>query len=437
MGHLLYNMYEKLKTSLWLIPVVMTFLGLLLARFFFELDVYLADEEDLFAWMWIGSPEAAIDLFTTLAASLVTMSTLLFSVTMLMVTVVSQQYGSHIVLLFKRDTFVKFVLGWFISAFIYSLFAIVFLSTQNDSDLHPQLTIVFGIATMVASFIIFIVFIHHMTNLIQSDYIIDAVANGLQKKIRELAEFVGKPKEASETITKKLEEGHGIYLSESGYIQSIDIKSLLELAEEHQTSFYLPWRVGHYVSMGVPIMRSVTSITSKKVNEQLENCFIVGNERMPKEDFEYQLEQLMEICLKALSPSANDPYVAMTVIDHLGDIFVMLAIRRFPEECYYDKQGVLRLVAKRFSYDSFISAAINPIKQNAPSNPQVLIRLLDVIERVLSVTEDQEKREILMKHAGYIFRAGETGISHPEDLTALKKRYNSVSHSFTSVEQNC
>ncbi len=431
MGHLFYYLYEKLKTSLWFIPVVMTFLGLIFARIILELDVFLADEEDLFAWMWVGNPEAAIDLFTTMAASLVTMSTLLFSVTMLVITVVSQQYGSHIVRIFKRNTFVKFVLGWFIGAFIYSLFAIVFLSTHNDSDLHPQLMIVFGIAMMVVSFIIFIVFIHHMTNLIQSDYIIEAVTNGLRNKIRKLEELEDKPKEASETIIKKMEEGHKLYFKESGYIQSIDIPTLMELAEEHQTSLYLPWRVGCYVAISVPMIHSIVSITTKEVPEKLEKCFVLGNERLPKDDFEYHLEQLMEICLKALAPGSNDSYVAMSVIDHLGDVFVMLAIRRFPDECYYDKQGVLRLVAKRFSYDSFISAAINPIKQNAQSNPQVLIRLLDVIERVLGVTEDREKREILMRHADYIFRAGENGIPHPEDVKALKKRHSSILQAYT------
>jgi uncharacterized membrane protein len=432
MKFLLFYLYEKLKTSLWFIPVVMTFLGLFMARIALVLDVFLADEEDIFTWMWVGNPEAAMDLFTTMAASLVTMSTLLFSVTMLVITVVSQQYGSHIVRIFKRDTFVKFVLGWFIGGFVYSLFAIVFLSTQNDSDLHPQLMIVFGIAMMVVSFIIFIVFIHHMTNLIQSDYIIEAVTNGMRNKIKELAEFEDKPKEASQTIIQKLEAGHRLYFKKSGYIQSIDIPTLMELAEEHQTSFYLPWRAGYYVAIGVPAMHSVVSITTKEVTEKLENCIILGNERLPKDDFEYHLEQLMEICLKALAPGSNDSYVAMSVIDHLGDVFVMLAIRRFPDECYYGKQGILRLVAKRFSYESFISAAINPIKQNAQSNPQVLIRLLDVIERVLNVTKDCEKREILMKHADYIFRAGENGIPHPEDVTALKKRHTSILQVFQS-----
>lgn len=423
-------LYEKLKTSLWFIPILMTLAGPLLARFFFELDIHFADEDDILRWMWIGSPAAATDLFRTMAASLVTMATLLFSITMLVLTVVSQQYGSHILRVFKRNLFMKFVLGWFISAFVYSLFAIVFLSTENDADLHPQISIVFGILVMVFSFIIFIVFIHHMTNLIQSDHIIAAVTNGLRKKIRDLKEYAAKPVEAPADFTRELEEKSSIFLEASGYIQSIDFKLLASVGAKCKTTFYLPWRVGHYIARGVPAVYTSANIEDEDLIEEVRNCILLGYERVPKDDFEYHLEQLMEICLKALSPGMNDSYIAMSVIDHLGDAFVMLAVRRFPQECYADKEGVLRVICKRFSYDSFVSAAVNPIKQNARSNPQVLIRLLDMLERVLGVTEDPEKREVLMEHARFIYRAGVDGIPDEVDVEALKGRYEAVCEEF-------
>nr|NGX58776.1 hypothetical protein [Chlamydiota bacterium] len=404
------NFYEKLKTSLWFVPIMMTMMGPILARLFFDLDLYLSDKKDFFPWMWTGSSEAATQLFTTLAASLVTMSSLLFSITMLVLTVVSQQYGSHILRVFKRNLFIKCVLGWFISAFVYSLFLIVFLSTENDPHFHPQFSIVFGILIMVLSFVIFIVFIHHMTNLIQSDHIIAAVTNGLRKKIEELEEYVEKPKEASKKVLKEFDEEKGIFLESSGYIQSIDIPYLVTLGTQYETAFFLPLRAGHYVARGVPVVFMPEPTDDETLVSEVRKCFILGYERLPKDDFEYHLEQLMEICLKALSPGVNNTYVAMTVIDHLGDAFVMLAIRRFPQECYQDEEGELRVISKRFTYDSFVSAAINPIKQNARSDPQVLIRLLDMLERVLSVTDDVEKRQVLMEHAGFIYRAGENGI---------------------------
>ena len=101
------NFYDRLKTSLWFIPIMMTLMGPILARLLFDLDLYLSKEQDFFKWMWTGSPAAATVLFTTIAASLVTMSSLLFSITMLVLTVVAQQYGSHILRVFKRNLFIK------------------------------------------------------------------------------------------------------------------------------------------------------------------------------------------------------------------------------------------------------------------------------------------------------------------------------------------
>lgn len=420
------HFYEKLKTSLWFIPISMTLIGPVFAIIFFRLDLDLSNDKAFYTWLWTGSAEAANDLFSTLASSLVTMATLLFSITMLVLTVVSQQYGSHILRVFRRNLFMKFVLGWFISAFVYSLFVIVFLSTEDNPDLHPQISIVFGILIMVLSFIIFIVFIHHMTNLIQSDHIISAVTDGLRRKIEELEENAERPIEVSKIVVDKFHDESGIFLETSGYIQSIDVPYLVSLASKNETVFLLPHRAGHYVAKGVPVVFMPEINDDESFAAKVRNSFVLGCERLPKDDFEYHLEQLMEICLKALSPGMNDAYIAMTVIDHLGDALVMLSSRRFPPECHYDKNKMIRVISKRFTYDSFVSAAVNPIKQNARSNAQILIRLLDMIERVLGVTEEEEKRTILMEHADYIFKAGESGIPDKEDVAALRGRYDGI-----------
>ncbi len=408
--------------SLWFIPVLMTLVSPFFAIFIFEWDIYLSHiGKEVFAWIWTGNPEAATQLFSALVTSLVTMSTLLFSVTMLVLTVVSQQYGSHVLKVFRSSNFTKLVLGWFIGAVVYCMFVVTFLATLNDPDFHPQLSIIIGIAVMVMSFIIFIIFIHHMSNSIQSDHIIETIAKELRAKIENLQEREFKYEEAPKNIIKRIEKDNAFEALSSGYIQLINTASLVSIAENNDNVFHICFRIGDYIHKGNAILFAEYPLDGETASE-IKSCFKLGFERMPKDDFEFRLEQLLEICLKALSPGINDAYIAITVIDHLGDALTLLSIRRFPPQCYYDSKGKLRVISKRFTYESFVDAAINPLKQNAKSQPLVLIRIVDMLERVLGITEDEEKKTILLSHIKNLYEAGKRNFKDDEDIADLESR---------------
>ncbi len=416
------HLKEKLINSLWFIPVLMTLASPFFAIFIFELDIYLSHiGKEVFAWIWTGNSEAAVQLFAAIVTSLVTMSALLFSVTMLVLTVVSQQYGSHILKVFRSNNFTKLVLGWFIGAIVYCMFVVTFLATLNDPDFHPQLSIIIGIAVMILSFIIFIIFIHHMSSMIQSDHIIETVAKELRTKIEKLQERELKYEEAPKNIIERIGTDNAFKASSSGYIQLIDIDSLVSIAEKKGSFFHICFRIGDYIHKGDAILCTEKSFDEQSLSD-IQSCFKLGFERMPKDDFEFRLEQLIEICLKALSPGINDAYIAITAIDHLGDALTLLSIRRFPPECYQDSKGKLRVISKRFTYESFVDAAINPIKQNAKSQPMVLIKLVDMLERVLGITEDEEKQAILFSHIKNLYNVGKRNFNDDEDIADLESR---------------
>ena len=48
-------------------------------------------------------------------------------------------------------------------------------------------------------------------------------------------------------------------------------------------------------------------------------AFQIGNVRTPTQDVEYAVNQLVEMAVRAMSPAINDPFTAMTCLDHLGD----------------------------------------------------------------------------------------------------------------------
>jgi uncharacterized membrane protein len=44
--------------------------------------------------------------------------------------------------------------------------------------------------------------------------------------------------------------------------------------------------------------------------DSLPDCFLLGDQRSAEQDIEFSLRQLVEVGLRALSPSTNDPFTA-------------------------------------------------------------------------------------------------------------------------------
>ncbi|MBK6929297.1 MAG: DUF2254 domain-containing protein [Comamonadaceae bacterium] len=51
---------------------------------------------------------------------------------------------------------------------------------------------------------------------------------------------------------------------------------------------------------------------------QLNDAFVLGNQRTATQDVEFSFHQLVEIAMRALSPGINDPFTAIACVDRLG-----------------------------------------------------------------------------------------------------------------------
>ena len=70
-------------------------------------------------WLWAGGPEGARELLSTIAGSMITVTGVIFSITMVVLTLASPKFGARLLRNFLRDTGTKIVLGSFIATFAY------------------------------------------------------------------------------------------------------------------------------------------------------------------------------------------------------------------------------------------------------------------------------------------------------------------------------
>ena len=117
---------EALRTNLWLVPTVEIVLSVTLFVVTYALDRAAYDGTlSLPSFVNSGSADAAREILTAIAAAVITVVTLVFSITIVTLTLASTQFGPRMLRNFIRDRITQFTLGSFVATFVYSILVLV------------------------------------------------------------------------------------------------------------------------------------------------------------------------------------------------------------------------------------------------------------------------------------------------------------------------
>ncbi len=118
----LKQILSDLRASLWFVPGVLIIVSIALALGLIEIDSTVKAEwvEDYPRLFGLGS-DGARGMLTAIAGSMLTVAALAFSLTLNAVTQASAQFTPRIFRNFMRDRANQFVLGYFVSVFVFCL----------------------------------------------------------------------------------------------------------------------------------------------------------------------------------------------------------------------------------------------------------------------------------------------------------------------------
>ena len=382
----LLGFLESVRSSYWLPPTGMAAAGLALALGMLALDRAQDGIQDWLPWIYDGGADGAREVLGSVAASMLTVLSVTFSVTIVALTVASQQFGPRVLHNFIRKPGPQVVLGSFIGTFLYSLVVLRSVSGE-DPRFVPYMSVTVSVVLAATSIAALIYFIQHVSASLQAANILAEVAAEIDAGIARLFPdrlARGEPDPnggaAGPGLERTLhEDGNGrtIPASASGYIQAIDEKRLMHLAVGGDIALRLVRRPGDFVVngdtlvVGVPPER-VTGDDCRKLQE----AFLIGPRRTPFQDVAFGLSQLLEIALRALSPSTNEPFLAVNCIDRLLQALAHLAERAIPSSDRYDDEGTLRIIAEPFTFlaaaDEVFDALLVPASGNAITATRLL-----------------------------------------------------------------
>jgi uncharacterized membrane protein len=132
----------------------------------------------------------------------------------------------------------------------------------------------------------------------------------------------------------------------------------------------------------------------------------LGETRLPVQDIEFSVQQLVEMAVRSLSPGVNDPFTAVECLDRLGAALARLAGRAFPESRLRDEGGRLRVVLDVVRFDDLLGAMFDQIDHYAGDAPLVRARLAAVLEGAAEVPDIPEERRTALRRRAALARAG-------------------------------
>jgi uncharacterized membrane protein len=424
---------EEFRTTFWVVPSLLVVVAALLFVVTFQIDLAAYHHQlTLPFWIRTGSADADRQVLIAIAAAVITVIGVVFSITILALTLASQQFGPRMMRNFVRDLGNQITLGVFVGTFVFSVLALGSISTAASGDFVPHLSTSVAEALLLVDMGVLIYFIHHIAKSIQLPEVIAGIADDLMKSIdAEFPDRVDGPETVAPTHAGKsvpellrLVEEHGAVVPSqvSGYIQYVGYSQLIDIATRTDSFIRLEHRPGHYLGKRRALAKVYPSEASSEVSRALSKAHVTGPHRTLVQDPVFAIDQLVEIAIRALSAAVNDTFTALTCIDWLAAGLSEISGRVLDEGVYRDASGKVRLIEFDPSYARMVNRAFDKIRQAASGMPAVLIRLVDSIGSIMLDTKTPEQRAVLRRQAEMVLRLSEETVKEPNDLEEIRFR---------------
>ncbi|WP_441251782.1 DUF2254 domain-containing protein [Kitasatospora sp. McL0602] len=421
---------ETLRTNLWLLPGVEALGAIALFVLTLRLDRAAYDGRFQFvAWVLSGTADAARQILTTIAAAIITVVGLVFSITILALTLTSTQFGPRMLRNFIRDRGTQLTLGTFVATFFYTVLALVSVSPGPHGDFVPHLSITVALGLTVVDLGVLIYFINHIATMIQLPQVIAGIARDLARAIEDQggADTEAPPGQdvgpgRDELLRRIGESGAAIRTPASGYLQYIRHERLVRIAAESDAVLHLPYRPGHFLVQGQPLAVVWPPEAAPHVAHHLARSQVTGPYRTLTQDVSFGVDQLVEIALRALSTAVTDTFTAMTCVDWLGDCLCRITTGWHPQRVRRDPHGHIRVIAYQPDYERLVQRAFEKIRQSAAGMPAVMIRQLDALYKIMAQTSMPDRRQVLLDQAAMIQRSCEATVPEEADRQDVLRR---------------
>ena len=414
---------ENLRGSMWFMPGVGALAAIALGGWLSRVEV--TEGSLLASLVFSGGAEGARGMLQAVATAVITVTSLVFSLTVVTLQLASTQFSPRLLRTFLRLPANQVVLSTFIATFVYS---IVVLRTVRSAEppYVPQLAVTVGFVLVLMSVAALVFFINHITTEIRVDTLMWRVETDT---IETIGRVHPAPFDRTATVATLPERPlHAVPIPalRAGTVQAVDVDRLRGVAAGADSTLLLACHVGDRVVHNGTLAWLWTPAADDPVGN-LEACaravnqaVTIGHERTMQQDISYGVRQLADIAVKAMSPGVNDPTTAVDAVGHLTSVLSVLVGRHVEPLVVSDGGGHVRVAVDRIPFERHLDRAIAQIRRYAAAEPDVLLALLDLCHEVGQATVAPGDASVIAEHVQLIVDAARRSVEDPADLRTVE-----------------
>jgi uncharacterized membrane protein len=388
------HLREWRRESLWLWPTVAALVawvaGALAARYLRTFTLH--------AGLFPTDLDDARTLLSDIATALLTFTAVVFTLTLVALQMASTQYSPRVLRTFVRKPIPKLALSTFIATFVYAMTLLARVGTAGAAHTVPQGAVALAYLLVMASVIVFVVFVHSTVRSMRVTYVIESVFQ--ETLAAALLVFV--PDQAYREVPEpslQAEPRRIVFDHRDAVLDGVDGHRLCALGERHGCVLRLCVPVGTYLPRGTDLfeVHGGTVPDESAVLAALNLSAV----RTLYQDPSYGLRQLVDIAIRALSAAINDPTTAVQSLDRIHGILRAVTGRRDPSGAYLSQDGAVRLLRPVPGWDRLVELAFTEIGAYGSGDPQISRKLMAVYDD-LAACVPAERRLVIERHREWL-----------------------------------
>lgn len=411
------------RATLWFLPALGVFgalaLGSALTQIEFDAEGVLGD------LIFRGNVGEARELLTVIAGTMITVTGLVFVLTVVALQIASTQFSPRLLRTFMRDRGTQVVLSTFVATFTYSLAGLhnVGRTTSSGELFLPRVAVTGALVLAFASVGMLVFYIQHISNSIRIDTIMQRVEDRTLMALDRLH-----PRERSRSapppeVPEPPPDALVLTAARSGYVQEYYEEVLLARMVAHNAAIRVDHPVGHHVVRGRPVARVWSLDASAPLPPDVwqKVGIVEKDERVIERDVAFGIRQMVDIAIKAIGPSINDPYTATQAVQHLSVLLVEIAARNLQREVLTDANGVARVFIPVSDFADYLDLVCSHVRQEAAGRPRVMVALLRLLEDVAATTSNPAHARAVAHQIHLILIDARREIAQEADLEELER----------------
>lgn len=387
-GGRLHPLRRAIRGALWPVPALAVLLAIGLAFALPDLDRHLQDGPgEPLTYVFGGGPSAARTVLSAIATSLISVTTLLFSLTIVTLQLASSQYSPRLLQTFVRDRVVQTCLGILLGTFVFALVVLRTVRSADESEsgaFVPRLSVTVALLLTLASVAALVAFLSHQSRQLRVETMLRDVHVEGAATLRQLAGHQDDDEQPDTDLPPVPPHARPVSARHSGFLVQVTEGPLIAAAAEAGAVLRLIPRPGESVLAGVPAAwawgdGSGRDLSTERLEDALAEHLVVGYERADRGDPSYGLRKLVDIAARALSPGINDPTTAVHALSHVSDVLGLAACRTTWHRRITDDDGTLRLLVPSWDFPTLLSQAVTQPRSYGGTDPNVATRLFALL----------------------------------------------------------